>query len=37
MIAKNDEGFPIGVVWAASSTHAIVAKIPSKKLKSVNQ
>ena len=36
MIAKNDEGFPIGVVWAASNTHAIAAKIPGEKLEDVN-
>lgn len=33
MILQDEKGFPIGVVWAASKTHAIAAKIPSERIK----
>ena len=32
MALENDEGFPIGVVWAASKTHAVATKIFGQKI-----
>jgi len=28
MIVHNERGFPIGIVWASSKTHAVATRIP---------